>query len=85
MGYLANTGYGWGLKRGIGYSERLMEIFTEEMTGGGTVEVGDVVRRSKQRYVLEAPRLDAYDEKTLMQWTLYRPADATAAQAWSAG
>ena len=71
VAYVANTGYGWGLKQGIGYGERLVEILTEELTGGGTVVVGEVVRRSKQRYVLESPRLDAYDEKTLMQWTLY--------------
>ena len=33
--------------------------------------VGDAVRRAKQRYYLETPRFDAYDEKSLMQWTLY--------------
>jgi hypothetical protein len=71
LAYLANTGYGWGLKHGIGYSERLVEIFTEELTGGGTVEVGEAAKQSKLRYALESPRLDAYDEKTSMQWTLY--------------
>jgi hypothetical protein len=69
--YLANTGYGWGLKHGIGYSERLVEIFTEELTGAGAVVIGDAVRNAKRRYVLEAPTLDDYDAKSLMQWTLY--------------
>ena len=31
----------------------------------------DAGRRTKKRYFLETPRYDAYDEKTLMQWTLY--------------
>jgi uncharacterized repeat protein (TIGR01451 family) len=69
--YVGNTGYGWGLKEGVGYGERLVEIFTEELTAGGTVAVGDAVLRAKQRYFLELPRFDDYDEKTLLQWTLF--------------
>ena len=69
--YVANSGFGWGLKHGIGYAERLAEIFTEEMTAGGTVVVGDAVVQAKRRYVLETPRQDPYDEKTLMQWTVF--------------
>ncbi|MCP4664668.1 MAG: hypothetical protein GY856_55500, partial [bacterium] len=29
LSYVANTGYGWGLKHGVGYGERLLEILTE--------------------------------------------------------
>jgi len=71
LSYVANTGYGWGLKNGIGYGERLTEILTEEMTRGGTLETGAAVKRTKERYFLEAPRFDPYDEKSLMQWTLF--------------
>lgn len=71
IAFLANTGYGWGLRFGVGYAERLVEIFTEELTRGGTLEVGELARKAKLRYYLEAPRMDAYDEKTLMQWTLF--------------
>ncbi|MCP4664507.1 MAG: hypothetical protein GY856_54680 [bacterium] len=71
LAYLANSGYGWGLRSGIGQSERLVEIFTEELTRGGTVVVGEAVRRSKERYFLESPRFDDYDVKTLLQWTFY--------------
>ena len=60
-----------GSSYGIGYGERLVELLTEEMTKGGTVVIGDAVRRTKQRYFLETPRYDSYDEKSLMQWTLY--------------
>ncbi len=71
VAYIANSGYGWSLKYGIGYGGRLVQIFTEQMVGGGTIAVGEAVRQSKQRYYLEAPRYDAYDEKSMMQWTLF--------------
>ncbi len=71
VAYAANSGYGWGLKSGVGYSERLVELFTEAMSQGGTIGVGEAVKLAKQRYFLESPRFDPYDEKTLMQWTLF--------------
>ncbi|HUP47767.1 MAG TPA: hypothetical protein VNA04_03155 [Thermoanaerobaculia bacterium] len=71
VAYVANSGYGWGLKYGIGYGARLLQIFTEQVTSSGTIAVGDAVRLSKQRYFLETPRYDAYDEKSAMQWTLF--------------
>ncbi|MCP4656638.1 MAG: DUF11 domain-containing protein [bacterium] len=71
MAYIANSGYGWGLLYGIGYSERVVEIFSEEMTRGGTVVVGDAVKQTKLRYFLESPRFDVYSDKTLMQWTVF--------------
>jgi hypothetical protein len=71
LAYIANTGYGWGLVDGVGYGERLVEILTEEITLGGTVAIGDAVRRAKLRYFLELPRFDDYDEKTLLQWTVF--------------
>jgi hypothetical protein len=71
VAYVANSGYGWGLRYGIGYAARLMQIFTEEMTVGETNVVGNVVKRSKERYTQETARADAYDEKTVMQWTVY--------------
>ena len=71
VAYVANSGYGWGLRHGIGYSERLVEIMTEEMATGGEVTVGDAVRRGKERYFLEALPFDVFDEKTVMQWTFF--------------
>jgi hypothetical protein len=42
------------------------------MTSGNEVVIGDAVRRSKLRYFDQSSSLpDPYDEKTLMQWTLY--------------
>ena len=73
LAYVANTGYGWGLKHGLGYGERLVEILTDELLAGGgaAVAVGDAVRRTKLRYFVETPRFDVYDEKSLMQWTFF--------------
>ncbi|HEX9736930.1 MAG TPA: hypothetical protein VGG06_33610, partial [Thermoanaerobaculia bacterium] len=69
--YVANSGYGWGLLHGVGLSERLVEIFTDELTAGGTVRVGEAVRQAKRRYFSEAALFNDYDAKTLMQWTFY--------------
>jgi hypothetical protein len=71
VAYLGNTGYGWGLRNGIGYSARLTQLLTEELTSGGTRVVGESVLRAKRRYVLESPRFDPYDLKVLMQWTTF--------------
>jgi len=69
--YVANTGYGWGLTQGIGYSERLAEVLTEELTSGGTQGIGSALVRAKRRYYVESPRFDGYDEKSTMEWTLF--------------
>ncbi|MCP4660331.1 MAG: hypothetical protein GY856_33435, partial [bacterium] len=70
--YLANSGFGWGLKNGVGLSERLVVLLTEELTrGADLVAIGDAVRRVKERYFFESPRYDAYDVKTSLQWTLF--------------
>jgi WD40 repeat protein len=69
--YVANTGYGWGLKTGVGYSERLVELVTDELTSGPPIVIGDAVKSSKLRYFLSTPRFDAYDGKSLMQWTSF--------------
>ena len=71
LAYVANTGYGWGLLSGIGYAERLVQILTEELTAGGSHQIGEAIVATKQRYVLENVSFDSYDEKSLQQWTLF--------------
>ncbi len=68
--YLANTGFGWGLRCGIGYSEMLVRMFSEELIAHGTITVGRAVSEAKTRYFDETPRLDDYDLKVLRQWRL---------------
>ncbi len=73
VAYLANTGFGWGLLAGPpGYAERLVVLFTEELTAAGSISVGEAVKRAKTRYFLDdSGCFDAYDQKSLMQWTLF--------------
>ena len=69
--YVANTGYGWGLGNNIGLSERLMDNFTLELMQGGTAEIGKALTAAKNRYYSETPSFGDYDEKVLIESTLY--------------
>ena len=72
LAYVANSGFGWGLRTGIGKSEKLMLIFSRLIANGGhRVNVGEVMRAAKRKYLSEALAFDAYDAKTLQQWTLF--------------
>ncbi len=73
VAYVANTGYGWGLREGPpGYGERLVVLMTEQLADGGTVSVGEAVKAAKTLYVSEdSGCFDAYDQKSVMQWTLF--------------
>jgi hypothetical protein len=69
--YIGNTGFGWGLSIGIGLSERLVELYTQQLLAGGTVEVGSAWIEAKRRYFLEQSELDVFDKKILEEWTIY--------------
>lgn len=70
--YIANTGYGYGDPDAIGYSERLMQIFIEQLTGAPT-SVGQALREAKLTYFneLAVRSLTPYHEKVLGVATLY--------------
>ena len=69
--YIANTGYGWGSNQGLGWSERLVENYVQALTQGSSTTVGKAVMTAKQKYWSESATFDAYDEKALMESTLY--------------
>ena len=69
--YIANTGYGWGSNAGLGWSERLVDNYVEAFTQGGSTTIGKAMMAAKQRYWNESVAFDAYDEKALMESTLY--------------
>ncbi|HEX3526035.1 MAG TPA: C25 family cysteine peptidase [Thermoanaerobaculia bacterium] len=72
VAYVANSGFGWGLQDGIGYSERLIQLLSDQMRSGGTIAVGDAVRAAKLSYFLQRLAADsAYDQKVLFEWTLF--------------
>lgn len=71
LGYLASTGYTFGLFGGVGYGERLGVQLNREIARGGNRPLADIVRDTKRRYFLEDHCYDVYDRKTVEQLTLY--------------
>ncbi len=69
--YVGNTGFGWGLRNGVGYSERLMELITARLLAQGTSALGLALADAKRDYFLENHRYDVFDEKVLFESTLY--------------
>jgi hypothetical protein len=69
--YLASTGYGYGDDEGIGGTERLMGIFTEELLQDGSPTVGEALVAAKQHYLNSTSAGTVYDEKSSIQFTLY--------------
>jgi hypothetical protein len=69
--YIANTGYGWGSNAGLGWSERLVSNYVGAFTQGGSTTIGKAMMAAKQKYWNESVAFDAYDEKALMESTLY--------------
>lgn len=69
--YVANTGYGWGFRASIAFSEKLVEYYTEELSRSQEVSIGEALVHAKQRYVAENAGLGGLDEKVLEELTLY--------------
>lgn len=69
--YVANTGYGWGYIFSIGLSEQLMLDFTERLVYGQSATVGQALTAAKREYYLSDRYFDAYDEKIMLESTLY--------------
>ena len=71
VAYIGNTGFGWGFKHGVGYSERLMEILTDQILSRQSCALGDALFEAKKEYFVQNYRYDVFDEKVLFQSTLY--------------
>ncbi len=69
--YVANTGYGWGYRASVGLSEQLMLDFTERLVYGQSATVGQALAAAKQEYYLNEREFDYYDEKIMIESTLY--------------
>lgn len=69
--YIGSTGYAWGSNAGLGWAERMVTLLTRYLIEGSTQEVGDALMRAKRAYFEEATAFDVYDEKTLLEFTLY--------------
>ncbi|MBI1916676.1 MAG: hypothetical protein HYS12_18365, partial [Planctomycetes bacterium] len=71
VSYVGNTGYGWGLKRGKGLSEKLVELMSQQILDNDSITMGDAVAKAKRAYVLAERRYDVFDEKVVHELTLY--------------
>lgn len=71
VAYIANTGYGYGDADTIGYSERLIQLFTQALREEETV--GQALQKAKLAYFNElgTRAMTAYDEKVLSVATFY--------------
>ena len=69
--YVANTGYGWGLRGAIGLSEKLMRLYTDELRRGEHAGMGQALAAAKRRYYQEDQDFTGYDEKILEESTFY--------------
>jgi subtilisin-like proprotein convertase family protein/N-acetylneuraminic acid mutarotase len=71
LAYVGNTGYGWGIRNGIGYSEQLMELLATELSDSESVSMGRALADAKRSYRLRTWRWDVFDEKVVHEMTLF--------------
>jgi hypothetical protein len=69
--YVANTGFGWGCGGARCLSEELMYDYTQDLARGSSALIGKGLLSAKQRYYREDGDIDGYDEKILIESTLY--------------
>ena len=69
--YVGNTGYGYGDTEAVALSERLMKYFARELFAASPSYLGEALMRAKQRYYLSMGHYPLYDEKALVEATLY--------------
>lgn len=69
--YVANTGYGWGLRGAIGLSEKLMRLYTDELRHEEHSSMGQALAAAKRRYYQEDQSFTGYDEKIMEESTFY--------------
>ncbi|MGC1375703.1 MAG: C25 family cysteine peptidase [Anaerolineales bacterium] len=79
--YLGNTGWAWGADGPLTYSELFYQLFTEKLTQGGGMPIGEALRLAKRDYFYttinnaygkgENYLFSDYDNKAMAEATLY--------------
>ena len=73
--YVGNTGYGYGDTETVAYSERLMELFADELVNpilfDRPTTAGQALQFAKNTFFSELGNVSVYDEKALMEATFY--------------
>ena len=67
--YVGSTGFGLGDDITIAGTEKLIALFSGELTKGGTV--GEALVRAKKSYINSLSTITVYDEKSSIQTTMY--------------
>ncbi|MGD2163049.1 MAG: choice-of-anchor Q domain-containing protein, partial [Anaerolineales bacterium] len=69
---IGGTGYQYGDTDIIEYSERLYQLFSQELRrGSGPVSIGEALTRAKQAYLAETPQLRPLHEKAVLEATIF--------------
>ncbi|HEX9695551.1 MAG TPA: PxKF domain-containing protein [Actinomycetota bacterium] len=68
--YIANTGFGYGDTEAVALSERLMSEFAKRL-GDGWTTIGEKLVAAKHAYFATAGLYGVYDEKALIEATMY--------------
>ncbi|MBN2383113.1 proprotein convertase P-domain-containing protein [bacterium] len=71
LAYIGNTGYGWGLRYGIGLTEYLVTVLTDTLLEQDSSSIGKALSVAKRNYFLEERRYDVFDEKVVHILTLF--------------
>lgn len=69
--YVGHTGYGWGHVYDIGWSEKLLQLYTQHLLKGQQASMGQALTAAKLDYYRQSGTLDAFDEKVLQTLIFY--------------
>ncbi|MEZ4728173.1 MAG: pre-peptidase C-terminal domain-containing protein [Caldilineaceae bacterium] len=69
--YIGHTGYGWGHIYDVGWSEKLLQHYTQRLLKGQQAGMGQALVDAKQDYYRQNGALDAFDEKILQTMIFY--------------
>lgn len=69
--YIGHTGYGWGHFYDVGWSEKLLQLYTQRLVKGQQASMGQALVDAKQDYYQQGGTLDAFDEKILQTMIFY--------------
>ncbi len=69
--FAGNTGFGWGVRGELGYSERLTALVIDKLLSQSDRTVGEAVRLAKRHYLRTMGDPDGIDAKVVQEFTLY--------------
>lgn len=69
--YIGHTGYGWGHVYDIGWSEKLLQLYTQRLLKGQQASMGQALTAAKLDYFRQSGTLDAFDEKVMQTLIFY--------------